>query len=186
MLQNRPWLVDNLESWRDYVRAANENGSLQGRLVLIMCDNSGFDIVCGIVPFARELLRLGAKVALVANSHPALNDVTFSELQILVKRLCAMRPELAAAVDEGRLRALPNGQSSPCLDLRFVDADLAELARKEPVALVVLVGMGRAIHTNLNALFSCCTLKLAVLKNDWLARHLGGSMFSVVCKFESV
>ena len=50
--------------------------------------------------------------------------------------------------------------------------------------LIVLEGMGRAIHTNFHAAFSCETLKVAVLKNQWLANRLGGSMFSVVFKYE--
>lgn len=50
--------------------------------------------------------------------------------------------------------------------------------------LIVLEGMGRAIHTNLYAQFKCDTLKLAIVKNEWLARSLGGSLFSVLCKYE--
>lgn len=51
--------------------------------------------------------------------------------------------------------------------------------------LVVLEGMGRAIHTNLYAKFNCESLKLAIVKNEWLAQSLGGSLFSVVCKYEA-
>lgn len=52
--------------------------------------------------------------------------------------------------------------------------------------LVVLEGMGRSIHTNLYARFKCEALKLAIVKNEWLARSLGGHLFSVVCKYEAV
>ena len=52
------------------------------------------------------------------------------------------------------------------------------------VDLLVLEGMGRAIHTNLFAKFKCECLKVAVLKNRWLAERLGGEMFSVVFKYE--
>jgi hypothetical protein len=38
--------------------------------------------------------------------------------------------------------------------------------------LVVLEGMGRAIHTNLFAEFSCDVMKLAILKNERLAQVL--------------
>jgi len=44
--------------------------------------------------------------------------------------------------------------------------------------------MGRAIHTNFHAAFSCEALKIAVLKNDWLAAKLGGSMFDVIFKYD--
>ncbi|KAG8277194.1 Pantothenate kinase 4 [Homalodisca vitripennis] len=53
------------------------------------------------------------------------------------------------------------------------------------VDLLVLEGMGRAVHTNLDAKFTCETLKMAVIKNRWLANRLGGPMFSVVCKYEN-
>lgn len=52
------------------------------------------------------------------------------------------------------------------------------------VDLVVIEGMGRALHTNLLAKFKCDCLKLAVIKNRWLAQRLGGDIFSVLCKFE--
>ncbi len=52
------------------------------------------------------------------------------------------------------------------------------------VDLVVLEGMGRAIHTNLYAKFNCESLKVAVLKNRWLAQRLGGEMYAAVFKYE--
>jgi hypothetical protein len=41
----------------------------------------GADIVLGMLPFVREMLRLGCEVVLVANSLPAINDVTAAELR---------------------------------------------------------------------------------------------------------
>lgn len=61
--------------------------------------------------------------------------------------------------------------------------DLAEELRTTD--LMVLEGMGRAVHTNLNAQFTCDSLKIAVIKNPWLAQRLGGEMFSVIFKFET-
>lgn len=37
--------------------------------------------------------------------------------------------------------------------------------------LVVVEGMGRAIHTNLLTSFTCDSIKLAVIKNRWLAQR---------------
>lgn len=54
------------------------------------------------------------------------------------------------------------------------------------VDLIVLEGMGRAVHTNIDAKFVCDCFKLATIKNRWLAKRLGGDMFSVVCKLESL
>jgi len=50
--------------------------------------------------------------------------------------------------------------------------------------LIVLEGMGRAIHTNFYTPFACDVVKLAVVKNHWLATQLGGDMYSVVFKYE--
>ncbi|XP_015374564.1 PREDICTED: pantothenate kinase 4-like [Diuraphis noxia] len=54
------------------------------------------------------------------------------------------------------------------------------------VDLIILEGMGRAVHTNIDAEFVCDCFKLAIIKNRWLAKRLGGDVFSVVCKYESV
>lgn len=44
--------------------------------------------------------------------------------------------------------------------------------------------MGRAVHTNYHAALRCESLKLAVVKNAWLAERLGGRLFSVIFKYE--
>jgi len=55
------------------------------------------------------------------------------------------------------------------------------------VDLVVLEGMGRAIHTNYHASFTCDTLKIAMIKNTRLAQTLfNGNAFDSVCRFEPV
>lgn len=66
--------------------------------------------------------------------------------------------------------------------MRVVELNTA--IRKHSVDLLVIEGMGRALHTNFEAKFECDTLKLAVVKNEWLAQRLGGDNFSVICKFE--
>ncbi|CAH8634575.1 unnamed protein product [Heterobilharzia americana] len=73
-----------------------------------------------------------------------------------------------------------NGQTSPCLDFRLIASSLVQLTEREQVDLIVIEGMGRAIHCNLNAKFSVDTLKIAVIKNSWLARRLGGQLYSVI------
>ena len=67
---------------------------------------------------------------------------------------------------------------------RCIDYDLSEKMKELGADLIVLEGMGRAIHTNLHAAFSCESLKAAVLKNQWLSQRLGGEMFSVVFKYD--
>ena len=68
---------------------------------------------------------------------------------------------------------------------RLIDHELVSKMKTEEADLIVIEGMGRAIHTNLSAQFNCDSLKLAVLKNRWLAKRFGGQMFSVVFKFET-
>lgn len=67
---------------------------------------------------------------------------------------------------------------------RLIDYDLVKRMISDETDLIVIEGMGRAIHTNYEAALSCDCLKAAVLKNRWLAQRLGGDMFSVVFKFE--
>lgn len=71
-----------------------------------------------------------------------------------------------------------------CYHSRYIDFDLTEKMKEYGADLIILEGMGRAIHTNFLATFSCEALKAAVLKNKWLAARLGGDMFNVVFKYE--
>ena len=51
--------------------------------------------------------------------------------------------------------------------------------------LVVLEGMGRAVHTNFRTKFTCDSLKLAMVKNSHLAKSLlGGVLYDCVCMYE--
>lgn len=52
--------------------------------------------------------------------------------------------------------------------------------------LIVLEGMGRAVHTNLYARFNVDSLKFAVLKNEWLAKSLGAEQFSVIFQYGKI
>ncbi|XP_070538159.1 4'-phosphopantetheine phosphatase-like [Ptychodera flava] len=175
-LQGRPWLIDNLDEWIERLKGAPHE------LAVIFVDNSGADIVLGIFPFVRELLKRGTNVILSANSKPALNDITHSELMIVTERVAELDPDISLAVTEGRLQLLESGGASPCLDLSRVDHVLAKSCKQAD--LLIFEGMGRAVHTNLQAQFTCESLKLAVLKNKWLANRLGGEVFSVMCKYE--
>ena len=67
---------------------------------------------------------------------------------------------------------------------RYIDYDLSEKIKEQGADLIVLEGMGRAVHTNFYASFAGDCLKVAILKNRWLAKRLGGDMFSVMFKYE--
>ena len=47
-----------------------------------------------MIPLARELLRMGSEVVMVANSLPAINDVTCAELRTLLESVCEICPVL--------------------------------------------------------------------------------------------
>uniref|UniRef100_A0A0E0M3T8 Pantothenate kinase 2 n=1 Tax=Oryza punctata TaxID=4537 RepID=A0A0E0M3T8_ORYPU len=173
---------------------------------LLFVDNSGADVVLGMIPLARELLRNGTEVVLVANSFPALNDVTANELPGIVAEAAKHCGVLRKAAEAGGLifdamagiqddlkdepvsvplMVVENGCGSPCIDFRQVSSELAAAAKDAD--LLILEGMGRSLHTNLNARFKCDTLKLAMVKNQRLAEKLfNGNIYDCICKFEPV
>ncbi|XP_030364046.1 4'-phosphopantetheine phosphatase isoform X3 [Strigops habroptila] len=178
-LQERPWLQDSYNQWLERLKEGPPH-----KCALIFTDNSGIDIILGVFPFVRELLSRGTEVILACNSGPALNDVTYSESLIVTERIAAMDPIIQSALKEEKLLLVQTGSSSPCLDLSRLDKGLAVLVRERKTDLVIIEGMGRAIHTNYYAAFKCESLKLAVIKNSWLADRLGGKIFSVIFKYE--
>ncbi|KAH8392321.1 hypothetical protein KR215_006025 [Drosophila sulfurigaster] len=181
-IEQRPWLLDNLDAWLQRVQGQQQ---LPHKCAVVFVDNSGVDVVLGILPFVRELLKRGTKVLLCANSEPSLNDVTSRELRQLLDDCACQCSILDSAWRTGRLLVYANGQSGPCLDMRRLPRELCDAIAANETDLLVIEGMGRALHTNLNAHFKCETLKLAVIKNRWLAKYLGGdNMFAVICKYE--
>ncbi|CAD5113104.1 DgyrCDS2294 [Dimorphilus gyrociliatus] len=178
-LQSRPWLFDSYDDWLNRLKTNIYNN------IVIFVDNSGADIILGIFPLVRELIRLGSKrIILVSNSGPALNDVTIQELKELLREASAIDEVIKNAIRKGQITAMESGHQSPCLDLRYIDSALADIMNTKQIDLVILEGMGRAIHTNLNVKLRCDCLKVAVIKNKWLARKLGGEMFSVMFKLD--
>ncbi|KAA8540812.1 hypothetical protein F0562_024775 [Nyssa sinensis] len=157
-----------------------------------------------MLPLARELLRHGTEVVLVANSLPALNDVIAMELPDIVAEAAKHCDILRRAAEAGGLlvdaisnirdsskensssvplMVLENGCGSPCIDLRQISAELAAAAKDAD--LIILEGMGRALHTNFNARFTCDALKLAMVKNQRLAEKLiKGNIYDCVCRYE--
>lgn len=54
---------------------------------MIFVDNSGADLILGIVPLVREMLKKNGNVILVANARPAYNDITLPELQSVLHQV---------------------------------------------------------------------------------------------------
>uniref|UniRef100_A0A182MVL1 4'-phosphopantetheine phosphatase n=1 Tax=Anopheles culicifacies TaxID=139723 RepID=A0A182MVL1_9DIPT len=179
-IQKRPWLVDDLDDWLNRMEQGPPH-----RCATIFTDNAGIDFVLGIVPLVRELLKRNTKVLLCATINPAINDITYSELTRAIADCCKECDILQNAYSvENRLLLFGNDQIGPCLDFRMISKDLSTAIEQNSVDLLIIVGMARALHTNLYAKFVCETFKLAVVKNEWLAKRLGGDTFSVVCKYE--
>lgn len=53
---DRPWLVDHLDEWIQRLKGKSH------KCAAIFVDNSGMDIVLGVIPFALELLKRKTKV----------------------------------------------------------------------------------------------------------------------------
>lgn len=175
-LKPRPWLLDDLDAWL----ARYEERAW--RAALLFVDNAGPDVTLGMIPLARELTRRGTRVLLAANTHPSLNDVTAAELEALLDRIddAVLRDARAA----GRLRVLADGNGAPLIDLTKLDPAFVAAVEREPVDLVVLEGMGRAVESNLHVPFACDVLKMAMIKDEGVAEALGGSLYDLVLRFE--
>jgi type II pantothenate kinase len=178
-LQKRPWSVDCYDAL-----AARWAAPQPHQLAVMFVDNSGADIVLGMLPLARELARRGTRVILAANSVPSINDVTYEELKLLLPQVAALDGPFAEAVADGRLRVIASGSDLPVIDLRYISPELA--AASAQADLVILEGMGRGIESNLRASFSCEVLCLGMVKHLEVAQALGDTpLFGCVCRYEA-
>ncbi|XP_044489584.1 damage-control phosphatase At2g17340-like isoform X2 [Mangifera indica] len=173
----RPWVIDDLETFK--VKWSKK----PWKKAVIFVDNSGADIILGILPFARELLRLGTQVVLAANDLPSINDVTYAELIDVIAKLKDENGKLMG-VDTTNLFVANSGNDLPVIDLTRVSQELAYLA--SDADLVILEGMGRGIETNLYAQFKCDSLKIGMVKHPEVAQFLGGRLYDCVFKYNEV
>jgi type II pantothenate kinase len=172
-LPPRPWLVDGLDAL--VARAA---GSAYRRAVVFV-DNAGSDFVLGMIPLCYSLARQGTQVVIAANELPTLNDMTAADVRALWPALEEAAPELRQCAIE----TVSTGTAEPLIDLSRVSRGLNEAATDAD--LVILEGMGRALESNYDARFDCDVLKIAMIKDEFVARWLGGSVYDVVCRFEA-
>ncbi|XP_031118820.1 damage-control phosphatase At2g17340-like [Ipomoea triloba] len=173
----RPWVIDDLDAF------ILKWGRNCWRKAVIFVDNSGADIILGILPFARELLRRGTQVVLAANDLPSINDVTYTELVDIISKLKDEHGELAG-VDTSNLLIANSGNDLPVIDLSRISQELAYLASDADI--VILEGMGRGIETNLYAQFKCDSLKIGMVKHQEVAQFLGGRLYDCVFKYNEV
>jgi len=175
-LQPRPWLIDDATAF------AYKWNNHTYRKAIIFVDNAGADVVLGMLPLAREMVRRGTQVILAANETPSINDITAQELEQVLE-LCTDQT-LRTAYQDGALSVISSGSSLPVIDLRTVSRALADEAADAD--LVVLEGMGRAIETNLYSQFKVDVLKVGMVKHYEVARCLNGKLYDVVCKFDEI
>lgn len=174
----RPWVIDDMDQFKlKWLRKP-------WKKAVIFVDNAGSDVVLGILPLARELLRRGTKVVLAANDMPSINDITYDELvQVIskVKTISADGKETFFGVDSQQLMVVNSGSDLPVIDLSHISPELAYAA--EDADLVMLEGMGRSIETNLYAQFKCDSVKMGMVKHKEVAEFLGGRLYDCVIKF---
>lgn len=192
----RPWVIDNMDrlvnklssSSAEKVNGSENSNGLKKqspyKKALLFVDNSGADVILGMLPFARELLRQGTQVIIAANELPSINDITFAELDAIVPKIASLDDVLCKAISSQNLVILSSGNALPVIDLRKVSSELVE--RAGDADLVVLEGMGRSIETNLNARLGCDVLKIGMVKHPEVAAELGGRMLDCVVKFDEV
>lgn len=194
-LRRRPWCVDDADAFRDawtsvpVVRDSEDVRTIPSpwKKCVLFVDNAGADVVLGMLPLTRELLRGGAEVVLAANETPSINDVTARELTALLPRVADVEVNgtesrvFLEALDSNTLTVVSSGSDLPVIDLTHVSSELVDAARGAD--LIVLEGMGRAVETNLRARFTCDALNLGMVKHPEVAQCLRGTLYDCVCRF---
>ena len=176
-LPERPWLIDDYDRWCEFLTQR----AVPGRLMYFV-DNAGADFVLGCVPLVRHLADCGAKVILAANDKPCFNDMTVQECQEVLTMLAREDEKLGKLLARGSIEVIGTGGGYPQVDLANLSDRCNDAAGD--CELLILEGMGRALESNLHTRFLCPTLKIAVVKDKWLAGRLGGRLFDLVCRFE--
>jgi damage-control phosphatase, subfamily II, stand-alone protein len=168
----RPWLIDDYDAF--------ERRMLDGpphRKAVFFVDNAGSDFLLGAIPMMRALAMRGTHVVLAANQRPTLNDMTLDDVRTWWPRITQAEPSLLGLP----IQPVSTGTGEPLIDLSQISPDLNAAA--QDADLVILEGMGRSVESNLDAAFSCDSLKLAMIKDQAVADRHGGKLFDCVCRF---
>ncbi len=173
---DRPWYIDQADDFLRHLLARRY------RQTLVFVDNAGTDIALGVLPLVREMARSGVKVVLAANAEPALNDITICELNPLLERLAGTDPVLARLRETGQLSTVSSGNDTPLIDLGKVTPECNAAAAQSD--LIILEGMGRGVESNWSQAFRCDALRIALIKDESVARWIGSKLFDAVCRFE--
>ncbi len=179
-LRPRPWRYDALDAW------SNRLSGKPYRAAVLFVDNAGPDVVLGMIPLARDLIRRGTTVVLSANTEPSLNDVTHEELTGLIGRIVVFDPIIRDALKNKQLQLVESGNWAPLMDLKKVSPQLVEVCSALPIDLVVLEGMGRSMESNPDCKLRCDVLRLAMVKDPGVAQSFDAELFDLVMRYEQV
>jgi uncharacterized protein with ATP-grasp and redox domains len=181
-LAQRPWLIDDFDRFEaDLIEAGAIAKWSKG---VAFVDNAGCDFVLGLLPLVRELALHGTQIVLAANTYPVLNDLTADDTYDLLQRLAILDDELNALLEGDMITVTATGSDLAILDLSDVSDELNQAAAD--AELVILEGMGRALETNLDVPFKVDALRLAMVKDPFVAERLGGKLRDCVCKYTTV
>jgi type II pantothenate kinase len=172
-LPTRPWLVDDF----DLLARRMLTGPAPRKAVLFV-DNAGADFVLGMLPLARYLAQRGAQVLMVGNELPTLNDMTLQDMREVWQEILAAEP----SIGDLPITLHSSGTGAPLIDLSAVSPELNRQAADAD--LVVIEGMGRALESNFFTRFDCDVLKIAMIKDEYVAKWLDGKLYDVVCRFK--
>ncbi len=178
-LGGQSWFIDHSATLIERLT----NGS-PWKQILFFVDNAGSDIVLGVLPLAREMVRNGARVVLAANAEPALNDITYPELNCLLDKLRNQDPLLSGMLDTDRLATVDAGNDTPLLDFSIITDTCNAVAADSD--LIVLEGMGRAIESNWHVNLKCDCWRVALLKDEAVVRWLGAKLWQPVSRFDAI
>ncbi|KAG6709071.1 hypothetical protein I3843_06G108600 [Carya illinoinensis] len=138
-LVSRPWVIDDLDAFK------LQWGRKSWKKAIIFVDNSGADIILGILPFARELLRHGTQVVLAANDLPSINDMTYPELVEIISKLKDEHGQLMG-VDTSNLLVANSGNDLPvrksvifCISWYYINWVMVSHFNAVAAAIIILL-----------------------------------------------
>ncbi|MBU1702743.1 MAG: DUF89 family protein [Candidatus Eisenbacteria bacterium] len=155
--------------WRGWLLETEPQSGPLGE-VLLFVDNAGADFVLGILPLAVSLTHEWEKVYLAMNSTPASNDMTLAEGGEILQDLRS-GTRLGMLLDTGRICLVGTETGTPGIDLQHVGEELNRVAKG--VEAIILEGQGRGVETTWRARFRKPILRLAVIKDSFVAEAIG-------------
>jgi hypothetical protein len=81
-----------------------------------------------------------------------------------------------------RIATVGDGNGSPLIDLSQVSDECNAVAAESD--LVVLEGMGRGVESNWRQKFTCDAWRIALVKDEMVAKWVGCRVFDPVCRFD--